>query len=55
MLQACTTSHVKFIFEVFIALLLKVQLFQPFVARSDKPGQNQVAGELTSPAIVPLH
>jgi hypothetical protein len=40
---------------VFIALLLKFQLFQPFVNGYDKPGQNQVAGELASPAILPLH
>jgi len=42
-------------FEVFIAMLLKFQLFHLFVAGSDKAGQNQVAGELASPAILPLH
>ena len=36
-------------------LQLKFQLFQPLVAGSDKPGQNQVAGELASPAVLPLH
>jgi hypothetical protein len=36
-------------------LLLKFQPFQPFMTGSDKPGQNQVAGELSSPALLPLH
>jgi hypothetical protein len=40
---------------VFIALLLKFQVFQPFVTGSEKPRQNQVAGELSSPALLPLH
>jgi hypothetical protein len=53
--SAWTMQHDKMRFEVFRALLLKFQLFQPFVTGSDKPGQNQVAGELASPTILPLH